>query len=85
MGNKSNKSEQSIADLVDKKEPEEVAETPHRCDNCNRLLFKGEIGEGGIVQVKCGKCGTVNTFKINMISENFQDRIYKNRQYRYGK
>lgn len=62
-----------------------IPETPHRCEECNRLLFKGEVGVGGIVEVKCGKCGTLNTFRVHMIAENFQDHVYKNRAHRYGK
>lgn len=69
--------------------PEEALKTgdgkPHRCSKCNRLLFKGEIGPGGIVEVKCGKCGTVNEFTIDVNNPlNFQDKIYINRRYRHS-
>lgn len=92
MGKKISTS-QSIADIVDDQADQEeetefvmtnIPETPHRCTECNRLLFKGKVGEGGIVEVKCGKCGTLNTFRVHDISENFQDRIYKNRAHRFG-
>lgn len=62
-----------------------IPETPHRCEECNRLMFKGEVGDGGIVQIKCGKCGTMNTFRVHTIAENFQDRVYHNRAHRYSK
>jgi phage FluMu protein Com len=32
-----------------------------RCNNCNKILFKGTI-QVGIVEIKC-KCGTVNKFE----------------------
>lgn len=30
----------------------------HRCDNCNKLLFKGELSVGQI-ETKCNRCGEV--------------------------
>lgn len=30
------------------------------CQNCNKTLAKIDI-EKGIIQIKCGKCGTINT------------------------
>lgn len=58
---------------------------PHRCVKCDRLLFKGSIGEGGIVEAKCGKCGTVNKFTVDIQNpQNFQERMYVRRRYNQG-
>lgn len=35
--------------------------TEHRCKKCSRLLCKGNFT--GIVEIKCPKCETVNTFQ----------------------
>lgn len=64
-------------------ESKEIAETPHRCKKCSKLFFKGSVGEDGRVTVKCGRCGTVNVFTIHTDPQNFQDKIYINRRYRY--
>lgn len=64
-----------------------VGETPHRCDNCGRLLFKGEVGANGKVEIKC-RCGTLNTFKVHKLDDpnvNFQDKILHNRTRRLKK
>lgn len=58
----------------------QVSNKPHRCVGCNRLLFKGEIGTDGVVNVKCGRCGTMNEFTPNLDEpKNFQDRVYLNK------
>jgi len=62
--------------------------TPHRCTNCERLLFKGNVGADGNVQVKCGRCGTLNIFKVREASDpmaTVQDKVYRNRQRTSGK
>lgn len=64
-----------------------IGETPHRCTNCDRLLFKGVVGENGKVSIKC-KCGTMNTFKVHHLHDpnvNFQDKILHNRTRRLRK
>lgn len=60
---------------------EAIGETPHRCPVCGKLLFRGAIGENGVVNIKC-RCGTMNTFKVHDKNDpmvNFQDKIYHNR------
>lgn len=36
----------------------------YRCDNCNKLLFKGNV-EKGFVEVKC-KCGHFQKFTVGV-------------------
>lgn len=33
----------------------------YRCDNCKKLLFKGNV-ETGFVEIKCSKCGHLQQF-----------------------
>lgn len=71
------------------KKTDALPETPHRCDGCNRLLFTGNVVtekiEGSevsidVVSVKCGRCGTMNRFRIHADNpQNFQDKMYLNR------
>ncbi|MEA3224216.1 MAG: Com family DNA-binding transcriptional regulator [Thermodesulfobacteriota bacterium] len=47
-----------------------------RCKKCGRLLMKGEIIE---VEIKCPKCGYVQTLRLkdkpkNEVSENQRER-----------
>lgn len=72
-----------------KKDETVLPETPHRCDGCNRLLFTGNVVIEKVevaaqvistVTVKCGRCGTMNKFKIHTTGkQNFQDKMYLNR------
>lgn len=62
---------------------EVVSETPHRCSNCSKLFFKGNVGVDGKVTVKCPRCHTTNIFTINTPPKNFQDRLYLNRRKNY--
>jgi len=32
-----------------------------RCKNCHKLLFKTNLDGNGITQIKCTKCGVMNT------------------------
>lgn len=34
-----------------------------RCVGCNKLFAKGEIGEGGVLELKCPRCKTINRFR----------------------
>jgi len=38
------------------REYQELIKIVNKCQNCNRLLFKGV----GNVEIKCPKCGTIN-------------------------
>ena len=74
-----------------------IAGKPHRCVNCNRLLFTDDLGDGkkltrtdieanGEITVKCGRCGTFNNFEINLEPPlNFQDKFYLKRSLDNGR
>jgi len=32
-----------------------------RCGSCHRLIFKGHLGKGGIIEFKCPKCKNKET------------------------
>jgi phage FluMu protein Com len=34
----------------------------YRCENCNKLLFKGDI-RGAVIEIKCKKCKTKTLIK----------------------
>lgn len=74
---------QIVQDTRDEKKVIAPAKT-YRCGNCHRLLFKGILGDDGVVSCKCGKCGALNVFKVNEIPINFQDRMYRNRKHNKG-
>lgn len=33
-----------------------------RCQNCNRLFFKGDIKQGSSIEIKCPKCREIYKF-----------------------
>jgi phage FluMu protein Com len=49
----------------------------HRCSECGRLLFEGEIGSAKLKTV-CARCGTVNFFAVGKFfvdTATFADNI----------
>lgn len=51
----------------------------HRCENCRSLLFKGRIAEGNI-EIKCNKCGEINSLikesKIEIHTDLFAQGMF---------
>lgn len=42
--------------------------TEFRCQNCKKLLFKGEYK--GVIQVKCNKCKQINEIECQVKKEH---------------
>jgi PAS domain S-box-containing protein len=48
----------------------------HRCQNCNKLLFKG-IFIDSIVEIKCSRCGTINKKDSRKLNYHFNQYLLK--------
>lgn len=45
----------------------------YRCNNCNKLLFKGVIEEG-VIEIKCRGCKEINTIEVDRdLEENIAE------------
>lgn len=41
-----------------------IMQTKWLCHKCEGLLFKGELGAGTVIEIRCRKCGKFTTIKV---------------------
>ena len=51
----------------------------YRCNNCGKLLFKGELKDCTI-EIKCKRCGEIKVFSCNSINNINSVKIEDNLQ-----
>lgn len=45
-----------------------------RCDTCNHLLGKGQLGEGSVFETKCPKCGSMVRLAVARNRSKFEEQ-----------